>query len=32
MNLPFHILMLLGFVAPGMVLCLFHHRLTRKTH
>jgi hypothetical protein len=32
MGLPFHLLMLLGFVVPGVVLCLFHRRLTQKTH
>ena len=30
MHLRFDILMLLGFVLPGAVLCLIHRRLTRK--
>jgi hypothetical protein len=30
MKLPFDVLMLIGFVVPGVVLCLIHHRLTRK--
>lgn len=28
--MPFDTLMLLGFAAPGLVICLIHRRLTRK--
>ena len=30
MKLPFDVLMLIGFVVPGMVICLVHGHLTRK--